>query len=293
MGVFFRLAVTTLVVRASSAMVASVDVRHFRLLSWDGQHEIGRAVEEREWMEESHRVSITTNNKANKPLTIHLPYFAHAESLGSSLWDAGVATSILIACGDISRNKRVMELGCGLGLSGLTAATNSKSCILTDNDEQVLDKIHHLTNKRSVVETKKLDWRNEEPFTTSKFDLILGSDLAYYHHLIRPLLDTMRRYSHENTQLFIVGPAHRTMQWQLHEILTEGGYNPLTDTHEDTWKHPTQLLLYKLEVSYWNEQKSQGTVPIAVLQNGPHNQRLTMYDHEATREDRDSVGRSF
>ena len=64
---------------------------------------------------------------------------------GLKLWDAGIILSryIIINC-DLLKDKNVLELGAGVGISGICAKkwTQCKSIVLTDYHPSVVDNIH-------------------------------------------------------------------------------------------------------------------------------------------------------
>ena len=64
----------------------------------------------------------------------NLQDFAHLYGAGDVVWPASVALARLLAhVPSLTQGKRVLELGCGLGAAGLSAATaGASSVLLTD-----------------------------------------------------------------------------------------------------------------------------------------------------------------
>jgi predicted nicotinamide N-methyase len=109
-----------------------------------------------------------------------LPYWAE-------LWPA--ATALAEALPDV-RGLRVVELGCGLGVTSLVAAARGAEVTATD---WALDAIELLAEnaKRNGLQLRAevRDWR--EPWDAT-FDLALAADVLYEHRNVEPLLDRLR-----------------------------------------------------------------------------------------------------
>jgi predicted nicotinamide N-methyase len=102
---------------------------------------------------------------------LHLPYWAE-------LWDsaAGVAAH-LERSGNLG-GKSVLDLGCGMGLSGTVAAALGAHVLFADLEPQalLLARLNSLPSA-SRVRTRRLDWRRDR--LDEHFELILGADILY------------------------------------------------------------------------------------------------------------------
>lgn len=96
------------------------------------------------------------------------------------LWPAAEGLSIFLAENpEIVRGKKVLELGCGLGLPSLVSAHLGASVLATDFHPDVEE--YFLRNCRhSSVEAfyKRMNWR-EDINHVDQFDVVLGSDVLY------------------------------------------------------------------------------------------------------------------
>ena len=76
-------------------------------------------------------------------------------ALGCALWDGGVVlTRWIYENGAVFHNKRVLELGCGVGLGGIMAAHWAKEVILTDYIPEVIE---------NALYNAKLNHDDDEP----------------------------------------------------------------------------------------------------------------------------------
>ena len=287
--------------------------RTSKLRVWGTLTELGRATER--LVGENMEVSIEwTLNQRETPIIISLPYCEDVGGLSESLWPAGIAGSILLRSPDMKSRlvgRRVIELGSGVGLAGLTAATSCRTCLLTDNtDEAVrfLEGAIQRNNDKCVLkgcETKarNLDWRHQVEDEGSA-DIVLGTDVAYYYHLLRPLMDTTNSHLSRDGLMMVLGQANRQSQWDLYKNIKDGCYNQLTDEHEPAWIGDTRMLLYVLDVGYCQQDgdshsdEVDGMIPMAALFHSRGNEEsnvslLAEYCHIATKEDEYSIQISY
>jgi len=299
----------------------SIQTQKTTLYSKDGEHVIGSVLERK--TADRHEVIIHRAGKDDKNnlVTIVLPYFASAESVGSSVWPSSLVAAMLwqdTVLSELTKDSTIIELGCGLGLGGLAAGQQSARCLLTDNDETVVEKLErHVQSLGNHFNVQKLDWRDCDPTTKKsaeeneeRFDVCLGCDVAYYYYLFGPLINTIRsKLCPEKGTLCVVGQANRESQWLLYHHIKDGGYNQVTDEHEEPWTGHVEMRLYKLKVESWTEgddgedadddeggTSDKSVLPIAVLLYTANKTVLpfiTPYDHVATEEDEKAQMISF
>lgn len=259
-------------------------------------------------------------------MTIDLPHIG-SDSLASTIWPASLASAILVrspTLTDFMGDRDVLELGCGLGITGLAASKSKspkpRSCRLTDNADEVLDALRCYGKGRSgvaaaaadeVVSFEHLDWRDDHA-GCERVGTVLSTDVAYYYFLLRPLMDTVSAHLEPRDSLWMnTGQANRECQWTLYRNLVDGCYNQLTDEREPPWGGQTRMLLYELDMYEWREEEEgggsgddatekenvcDGTIPIAVMLHqtpGLSLAPLTDFDYVATASDESEMSISF
>ena len=111
------------------------------------------------------------------------------------MWPAGLALARLLRhCPSFTCDKKVLELGAGLGAVGLCAAlSGASSVLLTDYDEDVLRNAAAgaaANGCADSVRVRRLDWSDaaaatrdlfsrDDEDSAEKFELVLGADVLY------------------------------------------------------------------------------------------------------------------
>ncbi len=95
------------------------------------------------------------------------------------VWPAGIRLAELIATEDLT-GKRVLELGCGIGLPSIIASARGANVVASDLHPLAGEFLARnlAVNHLPPVEFIMLDWREVYP-DLGTFDLVLGSDLLY------------------------------------------------------------------------------------------------------------------
>lgn len=160
----------------------------------------------------------------------HAPY-------GLLLWESAIALAGLLARQNAPaiRGKRLLELGCGVGLPGLVAATLGAIVTQTDHEPIALTVARENARRndsRGIVQFNA-DWSAWNHDT--RYDLIIGSDIAYGTDMHDYLVEIFTRN------------------------LVPGGRLLLADPGRDQ----NLVLLGCLERAGWTMQREQQTVPDA------------------------------
>jgi len=116
------------------------------------------------------------------------------------------------------RGKTVAELGCGLGLVGITLAKlGAKSVTLFDREPLCLEcasRSAELNEVESIVTTEVLDWNSradENKFNS--FDILVAADVLYERHAVEPVSKFCSSFVKANGgQIFIADPPLRAPQ---------------------------------------------------------------------------------
>lgn len=133
---------------------------------------------------------------------------------GGSIWNGGYYLSKhLLQHTNMVRDKTVLELGSGCGLSGIVSSIcQATHTVLTDIPEQVpylqrnVDRNAHLLPGGCTCICAPLEWgagHRNETLPTS-YDVILAADVGFDVQLHEPLVSTLLLYASAATDVYLV-----------------------------------------------------------------------------------------
>lgn len=116
----------------------------------------------------------------------------------SVLWRSGVALARAVAGAPLA-GRRVVELGCGLGVPSLTAARTGAAVLATDRCGEALELLARNARANELtVATAQVDWRAPgELVARAPFDLVLAADVLYERASAGELLSLLPRLADE------------------------------------------------------------------------------------------------
>jgi len=157
----------------------------------------------------------------DKQLIIHEWTNQSNMGTGANVWDGAILLARYLHHIQLD-HKRVLELGAGCGLVGLTASLlGAESVVLTDLPHIVpLLQCNVNSNRLSNVECVACDWY--QPKQLGTFDVILVADCVWMEDLVTPLLSTLKRMTTKSTIVYITyqrrGKGTHLAFWKgLHE----------------------------------------------------------------------------
>lgn len=147
-------------------------------------------------------------------VVLSAPVHRHENTERISLW-WGVTTSALALARHIEasyyvRGKTLLELGSGVGLSGLVAAMKGATVTFSDYVPEALHmaRLNAIANgvQQEDAEFKILDW--EFPSLRGQFDMIIGSEILYEYFFHSSLSDLILSALREDGVL-LLADRHR------------------------------------------------------------------------------------
>jgi predicted nicotinamide N-methyase len=120
-----------------------------------------------------------------------LPYWAE-------LWPSGLALAQHVASLELA-GRRVLELGCGLGLPALAASLGGADVLATDWAEDAVDLLRRNAERnRLFLHVSRVRWSEPEPLLrAAPWDLVLGADLLYESRNAEQLAELLPRLGGE------------------------------------------------------------------------------------------------
>src|SRR3954447_583504 len=128
------------------------------------------------------------------------PYWALA-------WPSGMALAETLAGRDLA-GRRVLELGCGLGLPSLVAARRGAAVLATDGEpDAVVFAAHNLALNDLEGEVAQGDWRGSGALVErGPWDLVVAADVLYKRANVEALLRLLPRLLAAGGEALIADP---------------------------------------------------------------------------------------
>ncbi|HZO35550.1 MAG TPA: methyltransferase domain-containing protein [Solirubrobacteraceae bacterium] len=130
-----------------------------------------------------------------------LPYWA-------DLWPSGVALAAAVV-GRSLRGRRVLELGCGLGLAAICAALAHGKVTASDWFAPATEIAGANARRNGVeVDTVVCSWQQPEVLlAAAPWDLVLAADVLYERRNVPLLLDLLPRLVGERGEIWLADPG--------------------------------------------------------------------------------------
>eukprot|EP00752_Nemacystus_decipiens_P012900 g11419.t1 len=159
--------------------------------------------------------------------------------IGGSVWSTGLLLTEHLSrhaelYDDVFRGKRLLELGSGTGVVGLAAARFGppKEVIITDLESHVDICTGNVSRDAATgaqglcsVRVEAYNWSGEVPDSLGAvpFDIILGTDVAYYEHLYTPFVQALERTAGPET-LVLLGVTRTDTGPAFFDALDKAGF---------------------------------------------------------------------
>ena len=132
-----------------------------------------------------------------------MPYWAE-------LWPSALAFAEYILDNPSEfHHKKILELGCGLGLVGIVCTYVKGKVLFTDYEPMALKftKKNFQRNFKRNALTKLIDWRQDS--FDNRFEIIVASDVLYEKRLIRQILIVYNKALRNNGSAYISDPNRK------------------------------------------------------------------------------------
>jgi predicted nicotinamide N-methyase len=114
--------------------------------------------------------------------------------LWAKAWEASWVLADFLAGLPAEPGKRFLEIGCGLGLAGVVAASFGHKIVMTEHNPDAIQfaRANAELNRCSDVEVTDLDWNS--PSLYGQVDYIVGSAVVYHDQDFEPLRNFFERF---------------------------------------------------------------------------------------------------
>jgi predicted nicotinamide N-methyase len=127
----------------------------------------------------------------------------------AKIWEASIVLTDHLVHIELGPEKEILEIGAGMGVTGLFLAALGHRVTITDHEEDALELLRMNVEHNGLdhVSVRRLDWN--DPDLTETYDVICGSELVYNESCIRPIIDLFGRYLRPEATVFIAHDLRR------------------------------------------------------------------------------------
>ena len=168
---------------------------------------------------------------------------------GNKVWRSSFALIDYLETNPIEPNSKVLEIGCGWGLSGLYAAKKQNADVTGIDIDASVQAYFELQNSLNDC-VLKFEQRSFESFSHKEletFQYIIGSDICFWDEMTDSLMELLQRAKKSGVKKILIADPGRPPFWGLadrcaekfnSEIITRRMYIP--------WKSEKYILAINL-----------------------------------------------
>ena len=171
----------------------------------------------------------------------NLPYFAE-------IWPSGIALADLLAeqPGYVA-GRRVLEVGCGLGITAVSARRSGAQLTITDYfpESLALATLNLANSGFEASKTSLLNWRDPASIDAllvgGKYPIVLAADVLYESRDIAPLIDFFDQVLAENGVLILAEPGRPVAARFMTQAAESGWDIGEIARHDGPWPDPKDV----------------------------------------------------
>ena len=130
--------------------------------------------------------------------------------LWAKIWEASWILADHMAGTRPDPNKRILEIGGGIGLVSISAAAFGHRVTMTESDDHAIQfaKANALVNGINDLKINKLDWKS--PRLNVRFDMIIASEVVYKESDFKPLENLFKTYLAPKGEILLASGMRNT-----------------------------------------------------------------------------------
>ena len=119
------------------------------------------------------------------------------------IWEASILLAAYLVAQPVLPGRKILEIGTGLGVSGLFAAACGHDVTLSDHKKEIIRFIraNTLLNKLDNVPVINVDWT--KPTSNQLYDWIVGSEVVYHRSTYDSLVQFLNQALKPNGTIFL------------------------------------------------------------------------------------------
>lgn len=125
---------------------------------------------------------------------------------GNKFWKSASLLIDYLEVEPPKKNWRILEVGCGWGISGIYCAKNFNAKVTAlDADDTVFAYLQHHADINGVqITTLKSRYEKVTRGMLEDFDMVIGSDICFWDEMAKPLFNLIRRSQQAGVQRVVM-----------------------------------------------------------------------------------------
>ena len=142
---------------------------------------------------------------------INFENIVHGFPLWAKIWEPSWILAEHLAKTPPLQFNKILEIGSGIGVVGIVAASFGHDVTMTEYDENALQfaMANAEINHCPAVKICRLDWHR--PDLEDRFDTIIGSEVMFHERDCNPLLDLFRIYLKPNGRVILASGVRQSV----------------------------------------------------------------------------------
>ncbi len=131
------------------------------------------------------------------------------------IWESSLVLTDYLLDSDLPAGQSILEIGAGMGITGMFLAAFGHQVTLTDYDTDCLEllELNAAYNTLENARIKKLDW--EHPDLEGPFDMICGSEVIYKQSVFKAVTGLFRQYLKPDGRIYLAHDSQRNSVQQF------------------------------------------------------------------------------
>jgi SAM-dependent methyltransferase len=163
----------------------------------------------------------------------------HNFPLWAKIWEASSVLATYLAGLPPDPSKRMLEIGCGIGVTGIVASSFGHRVTLAETNPHALAfaEANAKLNGCREIEIRQLDWNR--PFLPMRFDYIVGSEVIYRKSDIESILNLFKSFLLPSGNVYLAEGVRETgvdfwHQMEPHFMIQAKRFTLRSDDHAET-----------------------------------------------------------
>ena len=134
----------------------------------------------------------------------------HEFPLWAKIWQASWVLADYLARMPVAANKRFLELGAGVGLVSIAAASFGHSITMSEHNYDALQfaRANSIINECPYLPIVDLDWNR--PQSPGRFDVIVASEVTYKREDCQPLVELLKGCLKPDGEVILAGEMRKS-----------------------------------------------------------------------------------